>query len=723
MTNKDVHEALDRAADVVPDRDLTAAAWAEGRRIRARRRSAWLGGASGLVAAVMVGIVVLTGGGPVGGTDPADRSGSGQPDDRADQVDTSVPRWPEAAPQGERVVLAFTDATEWEVSGTLEEWAGGAGELDGMLIRELQPAFRSHFPTVPHTGTEIRFDGQSWQVDDCGLRLEGPGGIVSGRAQVSGEWTVTSAPDGAADCGPLWSRPEQWQAFFASAPRVGRDGDLVILDGWVGSEPPRVEASMAFLHVGSEGRTGERREVSWEDLRDQWVEADPATASQAIGLPVSVDLAPDLDAVLTSSGPGEFQVQSCNRLFVESSWLRISASERVELVTAGMATTLAGCGGPGGEQDRLLQSLLAGGATMARYGDYLYVAGWVPETLDPQAHAEAPPSDPGAEPIYPNTVLPAVERLSSLPQVPSALPADLSPPSGDLPLLSDDPVDRIVLAVYERGDVAVMGTDHRWRQAAADVDPTLLEGRMAAGFPLSIHSVSPAADRLAYVTREEIVVVEATTGRTQSFDTGGEWPSSWSWVSEHEVAFRHTDGDVVIDAVTGERRTIQAHPAWANTGPWVVTGPVEGAPGGIGLQHWAPPGQLTDERALGFRGLLEWWQVTAPGRGAAKIGEVDGVEPLVGPGDEVTVFDLVVAHDETSTSRLLQVNRSDTVDDLVVFPVRWLDRGQLLVHVHGNGTAHLVVWDTENGDIQRLFDYPSGAVTWGLAYGDLRPAG
>lgn len=376
MTHKDLHDALDRAADPVGEVDLVDAAWGAGRAQRTRRRTA-IGVGGAIAAAAVVGAVALSGGlQQQGSPDPAGTPGPSGTQAEPDGTPTAGES--DGSPTaGERVALVFGDDGAWEYSGELEpasadQIAGGQWQLMDLT----DPA-----DGVDPAGLDIRltFGGDQWAVRACGLDMRATGTVDQGSVAVTGDWEVVPDPDPETSCGDTpWPTQGEWQELLESGPVLTVDGATLVMTGWVGDTPELVEAAMAFATRGDSGpQPGSPTPATLADLEQDWVEVAAVGAAQVLGNGPWIDVAPD-QAVQLLVGDEVLAFEGCNEIGWPAYWL--NGADLIVDPAAGW-TTLVGCPDGPGQEDELVQALLGSGPDLRLDGDYLVVTGQVPADL------------------------------------------------------------------------------------------------------------------------------------------------------------------------------------------------------------------------------------------------------------------------------------------------------------------------------------------------------
>lgn len=409
MTHKDLHDALERAADPVGEVDLVDAAWSAGRAQRTRRRTAIGVGGAAMAAAAVVGAVALSGGlQQQGSPDPAGTPGpsgtqaepDGTPTDGVDQSEPTRIETPSGfPPRGTHVVLAFAADKDWEPSGDLEPATAEATVDRDYWLIEPETLGTEPEPVAPDgTGIQLSFDGQQVSVRGCGLDMQAPG-TVDGTVQVLGDWQVEPDPDpGIACVWHEWLGQDRWREFLGAGPTVASDGPILVLSGLVGDEPIREDTSVVFTRLGvADPQNGVYRAATWRDLSQGWVELGPERAGEELtGAPVA-DPNPDHAVTLDSPGTGEVTIDTgCNGVGL-TGWLRASGEGDSSLLGVLMPVTAMGCTGPTDTEESLWAALLSGQNTVSINGDYLTVQGWPPTDLVQTPDVSAAPSDDASE--------------------------------------------------------------------------------------------------------------------------------------------------------------------------------------------------------------------------------------------------------------------------------------------------------------------------------------
>lgn len=368
MTDHDLYEVLDRAADPVGEVDLLEAAWTGGRRQRNRHRVGWAAAGGVLVAAAVLGVVSVAG--PLGADEPPAPAG-----------ETDAPMGPDGdVERGTPEVLVFGDDFTLGESRLLEAATTSDVETgQWQLMEGLQPVYPQG------VGVRLTYTDGEWTVRACGLDLRAQGGIAAGRVEITSHWRVLPDPDPGAGCaGGRWHSVAEWESLMAREPWVGTaDGTLVLAgwtpeDLWTGERSPLLaEATMAFARTGvADPEAGAESAVTSEMLDDQWVEVPAAQATAALGDRSWADPDPRKLVRMGMSDDAFHLSGSCNRMWMPGFW----SLDAQTFLLGGFLTT-AGCTKEASEQDSLVQALFSSYPQMRVNGDYLVVTGRVPEEL------------------------------------------------------------------------------------------------------------------------------------------------------------------------------------------------------------------------------------------------------------------------------------------------------------------------------------------------------
>lgn len=405
MTRKDLHDALDRAADPVGEVDLLAQAWRTGRQQRTRRQVARRVGAGGLLAATLVGIVALSSGPPeLSATDPAgsDVAASGPLDSATASTASRAPtgatpdrgRGPttkpltvdeptafpevEFPPSGQIETLVLSDGP-WLPSGTMEPLTVDAAQDKRWYVVDMTAEPPAPYGIYTDGGLTLR-DGV-WRIRDCGVDISGPGTVVDSQLVVTGDIVVVPDPDPGASCAPLAVSGQEWQDLMESEPSLMVDGSILVLTALKGDDPLLTNVSMVFARAGvGSPRGGPTAEVSWEDLAHEWVEVPGAIASREVGGGVWADADPDGQARLSADEHRLRWSTACWESTAVAAWLH-SREGGTEVRTAYDAPVREDtCGSAQQAEVRVLTAILEGRPQMHLYGDYLILNAW----LDPQ---------------------------------------------------------------------------------------------------------------------------------------------------------------------------------------------------------------------------------------------------------------------------------------------------------------------------------------------------
>ncbi len=378
MTDRDLYEVLDRAADPVGEVDLLVAAWAVGCRQRRRRRAAWVASGGVLVAATLLGAVPLVGW--LSGTEtpaPAGQSEAPEPGEASDTAqgpDSDVRR-------GAPAVLVLGDNFTLGDSRTLD--TATTAQVEGGQWQLMDGGLRPIYPQG--VGVRLTHSAGEWAVRACGLDIKVAGGVADGRVELTDDWQILPDPDPGASCvGGPWHSAGEWQDLMATRPWVGTTDGTLVLAGWAGQSPQLVEASMAFARADEpDPRTGPESPVTFTDLEDEWVEVPAERARAALTDEAWVDADPAhrlrLQKIRLPDTGEVLSLQGCNDLETPAFW-SVSGGTLVLGATSG---TDMMCYDEAALEDRLAPALFGSYPRMRLSGDYLVVTGGVPEEFVP----------------------------------------------------------------------------------------------------------------------------------------------------------------------------------------------------------------------------------------------------------------------------------------------------------------------------------------------------
>lgn len=717
MSENEIRDALERAADAVPDQDLSHTAWSAGRSRKRRTSRAWWGASGAVAAATLAGVIAWNGGAlSLPDSGPAGTAG----DDAARTSEAGPTSWTdESVRSGQPTMLTFTSEKgeiEPPGGGVLEPWNPDDGSAttwhltdDLMWLVEPEQA-EDHDP-----GITLTLEQGTWSVRGCGLALQAPGTVIDGRVVTTDAWDIDPDPDPGVACAPSptpWRDSEWWQSLLSGSPLVARDGTVLLMSGTVGQEPVHEPVSVGFTRSDvTDPKAGAARAATWEDLTQDWVEAplEHLTAQIPDREFVDTETDPDADLQLTSSEIGDLSItgSGCVGGGFTHSWLLDTGGSSLFLDQQEFRTAV-GCFGPGARQESLITGMLTTGAQISIHGDYLVIDGWVdPAAIDPQPPVE----DPRPDLLSPAMQLPDLKQLT---QADTLLPEVLEPPADGIPTLIEDPTDTFVAAVVSEDHdnaLLVLGTDQQWRIAATGVAGVSRDGLLMLMPSILDTSISPAGDQLAYRSDASMVVITASTGEAVEFETG-EFPDNFVndffWLDDDRLAVDlREDRAMVIDTSTGQVTHDDSWSQLRQITPWRIivqtseddeSGEVEQS-GPVVLQQLDAAGEVVEETPLGFTSQPGYRSALAEDRVATVITTQDAnmIEPEGWQGEVPESVSLVLAKDGTLNNLSVLQADADTVT-----PVRWVDRGTLIVRVTGDGLTHYVLWDTQNGGLTLL---------------------
>ncbi len=298
----------------------------------------------------------------------------------------------------------------------------------------------------------------------------------------------------------------------------------------------------------------------------------------------------------------------------------------------------------------------------------------------------------------------------------TGIPAEITPPSGDLPPLAGNPVRRATLLMAlsrtDTSPIVVLGDDGRWRKI--DAAPALTALWLHAG------ALSPDGLRAAFGTSSGTTVVDLTTGKSRDYTATPE-PTRPVWLSpRHLLLGVHN----LVDVVSGETRTFA-------TGPTDVVMP----------QHDDPTADPASR-------LIELLSVGEPSTAAARVRRwssngTEVVTPINGPlaelvgpwrgggfglgnyaGDDGLLVRVCAINDGGAGVVVVRAKTAHVERVLVTDPQRsgtvrllgWSDPVHVLLALVTQGSQQVMRWDIASGAVNVVSTVHSDGV---LAFPDL----
>ncbi len=346
----------------------------------------------------------------------------------------------------------------------------------------------------------------------------------------------------------------------------------------------------------------------------------------------------------------------------------------------------------------------------------------IDRTATPTGPSPTVTSSPGT-PVDRNPTAPPLERRmvqpewsgARLPQLPwadSALPRAIPGIASGLPLLSQSPVTRALMAITTPGSkgtaIAVLGVDGGWRL----VDVPLTRVRDAARYlsaALSPQSLSPDGTMLAVPQPRELVLIDLATGSATRYDVPG-LNTSAMWTADgagvlltteqpDEGSLVHLDDGTITPVGYGRLTTFSPD-------------------GTVLTMSYAHPDQLRTYAADGrllrvvdevpmMAGSLMTEGPLANGSALAGVYEAGGYTP---PRDPEELGGVLVVDENTGEPLTLlpirdfgELFRTGTID--------WLDDTTLLLRVTTTTNQdHLITWNYATGELARVSTMPSDLV-------------
>jgi hypothetical protein len=312
------------------------------------------------------------------------------------------------------------------------------------------------------------------------------------------------------------------------------------------------------------------------------------------------------------------------------------------------------------------------------------------------------------------------DKFGSLISLPG-VPTQIAVPTGDLPLITADPVRRAVLLMAvsrtDTSPIVVLGDDGRWRKV--NVAPSLTALWLHAG------ALSPDGLRAAFGTSTGTTVVDLTTGQARDFSATPE-PTRPVWLGPRHLVMGVKN---LLDVVTGETAPFPTKPDDVVT-PRHFDGTTNPATRLIELLSVGQP-------ATAAARIRRWKE------GAEVVTQLNGpLAELIGPwrgggfgygGDDgllarlcmtTASFDVgtasaVVAVIRPKTARVERTLLIDPNQSGSVRLLGWADDKHLLLSLVVQGAQQVVSWDIAAGGVNLASTVQSEGV---VAFPDLTSA-
>lgn len=278
---------------------------------------------------------------------------------------------PEVVGVPQAIVMSEGD---WSPSGELAPLTAEQATGKGWL-----PVTTDSVP--PEVGADLdgerglSFDGDTWHIRDCGIDITVPGGLEDGLLTTTGEPEVVPDPDpGAACVFPL--TPEDWQAVLTGEPSVAVDGEILVIRAGLG-DVPLEPAGMALVPDGvSDPSGGPVSAVSADDLAAGLTELSAEQAAGEVGVSDLRDPQPEHASTVSMAGGVVTVDVGCAEPLTGPAWFsHVGPEEHMWQLTAALPED-PDCAGPAAQEAELWRQMLAHGAFLHRFGDYVIVDAW-----------------------------------------------------------------------------------------------------------------------------------------------------------------------------------------------------------------------------------------------------------------------------------------------------------------------------------------------------------
>lgn len=299
---------------------------------------------------------------------PDDDSATSEPPEEGGQEHPVSGDLPESADAPQVAVLS---EGEWAPTGQLAPLT--AEEATGR--RWLPVSTLSGSPEVgidPNGDRGLSFDGSSWRIRDCGVDITVAGGMEDGVLVTAGAPVVVPDPDPGATCtGPLMS--DHWGNILTGEPRVSTDGQILVISGVTG--PVAVEpAGLALAPEGLQApQGGPTTVVTAEDLAAGLQEVPGDTAAQDVGVSDVRDPQPEHATTLSLEGGVVTVDVGCAEPLQGPAWFSHVGPAEVNWQLTAALPGAPECDGAAAQDAELWRQMLAQGAFLHHFGDYVIV--------------------------------------------------------------------------------------------------------------------------------------------------------------------------------------------------------------------------------------------------------------------------------------------------------------------------------------------------------------
>ncbi|WP_256841492.1 hypothetical protein [Ornithinimicrobium cryptoxanthini] len=236
----------------------------------------------------------------------------------------------------------------------------------------------------PWSDYGLTFDGSAVHVRECSVDVSVPGHLRDGVFVATGEPQWVDDPDPGSDC-PVPVYTDEWVQILTSEPRMSTDGEILVIAG--GADDTQLgPVGLALLADGvDDPQGGPTAPVTLDDLAAGLVEVRGDVAVQDVGVSDVRDLQPEHTARLSLEDGVVTVDVGCAEPLRGPAWFSQVGPDDADWRLTAVLPAEPDCTGAGAADAELWRQMLAHGAFLHHFGDYVILDGWADPALAPGA--------------------------------------------------------------------------------------------------------------------------------------------------------------------------------------------------------------------------------------------------------------------------------------------------------------------------------------------------
>lgn len=316
---------------------------------------------------------------------PVDHAPTSEPPESAapteDATGTETPTSRDDMPLvvGTPTVVVMSEG-EWAPSGELTPLTAEKAVDRRWLMVEVTGG--TGVVSEPLSDYGLTFDESALRVRECSVDVTVPGDLRDGVFVATGEPAIVEDPDPWADC-PVPVYTDEWVQILTAEPRMSTDGRILVVAGHVGDQQLE-PLGLALLPEGADRPVGgPTTPVTQEDLTGGLSEVPARQAVDAVGVSDVRDPQP-AHATRLSVADGVVTVDvGCTEPLRGPAWYSQMGPDDADWQLTAVLPDEPDCQGAASDDARMWRQLLAHGAFLHRFGDYVIVDSWVDPRVTP----------------------------------------------------------------------------------------------------------------------------------------------------------------------------------------------------------------------------------------------------------------------------------------------------------------------------------------------------